>query len=356
MCTSRDRLVRLPASNGAGSDRMIEMQFARLLGAVASARHWRSSCSAAEHRAARAAKHLIHCCRSCRTRTSPTKRDLVTALAHEGSPAARDGLCGLLDGDSTPEAPTSWFRVARTATRYHRRCDDGQAWRQAPDSTSHVGTNNQLRKALRGAHRAAAACPVRTPQCACRPSGADCAPSMRKATAAAARAPAQGERRQCTQGVRRCAWPSPICQSRCRGNATRRHRKPAGQPQHGDLQPPDRDGGLPAKMATQRAGCRRARRGHRPSCCTSSTGAASIPCIETLFFGLSLGSVLVLAGIGLAMTFGVMGVINMAHGELMMLGAYTRLRGAAADAESHRQRRSWCRFRLPSWLPGWSAC
>ncbi len=45
--------------------------------------------------------------------------------------------------------------------------------------------------------------------------------------------------------------------------------------------------------------------------------------LETLYFGLSLGSVLVLAGIGLAITFGVMGVINMAHGELMMLGAYT---------------------------------
>ena len=45
--------------------------------------------------------------------------------------------------------------------------------------------------------------------------------------------------------------------------------------------------------------------------------------IETLFFGLSLGSVLVLAAIGLAITFGVMGVINMAHGELMMIGAYT---------------------------------
>ncbi len=39
--------------------------------------------------------------------------------------------------------------------------------------------------------------------------------------------------------------------------------------------------------------------------------------------GLSLGSVLLLAAIGLAITFGVMGVINMAHGELVMLGAYT---------------------------------
>ncbi len=43
---------------------------------------------------------------------------------------------------------------------------------------------------------------------------------------------------------------------------------------------------------------------------------------ENLFFGLSLGSVFVLAAIGLAITFGVMGVINMAHGELIMLGAY----------------------------------
>ena len=45
--------------------------------------------------------------------------------------------------------------------------------------------------------------------------------------------------------------------------------------------------------------------------------------IETVFFGLSLGAVLVLSAIGLAITFGVMGIINMAHGELMMLGAYT---------------------------------
>lgn len=45
--------------------------------------------------------------------------------------------------------------------------------------------------------------------------------------------------------------------------------------------------------------------------------------IESVFFGLSLGSVLLLAAIGLAITFGVMGVINMAHGEMMMLGAYT---------------------------------
>ncbi|MBP5858250.1 urea ABC transporter permease subunit UrtB [Marivibrio halodurans] len=44
---------------------------------------------------------------------------------------------------------------------------------------------------------------------------------------------------------------------------------------------------------------------------------------QNVWYGLSLGSVLLLAAIGLAITFGVMGVINMAHGELVMLGAYT---------------------------------
>ena len=45
--------------------------------------------------------------------------------------------------------------------------------------------------------------------------------------------------------------------------------------------------------------------------------------VSQLFAGLSLGSVLLLAALGLALTFGQMGVINMAHGEFMMAGAYT---------------------------------
>src|SRR5439155_11523151 len=44
--------------------------------------------------------------------------------------------------------------------------------------------------------------------------------------------------------------------------------------------------------------------------------------LQNAWYGLSLGSVLLLAAIGLAITFGVMGVINMAHGEMVMLGAY----------------------------------
>lgn len=48
-----------------------------------------------------------------------------------------------------------------------------------------------------------------------------------------------------------------------------------------------------------------------------------IAAAQNVVYGISLGSVLLLAAIGLAITFGVMGVINMAHGEMVMLGAYT---------------------------------
>ncbi|MCJ2541828.1 urea ABC transporter permease subunit UrtB [Thermostichus vulcanus] len=44
---------------------------------------------------------------------------------------------------------------------------------------------------------------------------------------------------------------------------------------------------------------------------------------DSLFNGISIGTVLLIAALGLAIVFGLMGVINMAHGELMMLGAYT---------------------------------
>jgi urea transport system permease protein len=51
-------------------------------------------------------------------------------------------------------------------------------------------------------------------------------------------------------------------------------------------------------------------------------GQAKWAAVQNIWYGLSLASVLLLAAIGLAITFGVMGVINMAHGEMVMLGAY----------------------------------
>jgi urea transport system permease protein len=53
------------------------------------------------------------------------------------------------------------------------------------------------------------------------------------------------------------------------------------------------------------------------------TRVALIGFVGHLFYGVSLGSVLLLAALGLAITFGLMRVINMAHGEMLMIGAYT---------------------------------
>ncbi len=50
---------------------------------------------------------------------------------------------------------------------------------------------------------------------------------------------------------------------------------------------------------------------------------ATVDFLGKLFYGISLGSVLLLAALGLAITFGLMGIINMAHGEMLMIGAYT---------------------------------
>jgi urea transport system permease protein len=75
-------------------------------------------------------------------------------------------------------------------------------------------------------------------------------------------------------------------------------------------------GGLPSgsSAAVQRAA--------KDALATIQNGLAIWTTVQNLWYGLSLGSVLLLAAIGLAITFGVMGVINMAHGEMVMIGAY----------------------------------
>ncbi|HEY2136010.1 MAG TPA: urea ABC transporter permease subunit UrtB [Xanthobacteraceae bacterium] len=60
----------------------------------------------------------------------------------------------------------------------------------------------------------------------------------------------------------------------------------------------------------------------RAAVASIQSGLALWEALQNAWYGLSLGSVLLLAAIGLAITFGVMGVINMAHGEMVMLGAY----------------------------------
>ena len=82
--------------------------------------------------------------------------------------------------------------------------------------------------------------------------------------------------------------------------------------------------------------------------------------IETVFRGISLSSILLIMSVGLAIVFGLMGVINMAHGELMMIGAYATFVMQELFKLYVSRRGStpilWRPFRLPSWPPRYSGC
>ncbi len=81
--------------------------------------------------------------------------------------------------------------------------------------------------------------------------------------------------------------------------------------------------GAARRLAGRRAGRGRGARRSDARSPRSRASSRSGTAVQNVWYGLSLGSVLLLAAIGLAITFGVMGVINMAHGEMVMLGAYT---------------------------------
>ena len=87
--------------------------------------------------------------------------------------------------------------------------------------------------------------------------------------------------------------------------------------QRGDQEALSLLGGLPANAAAP------IKKAAADAIVSIQSSLAIWTAVQNTWYGLSLGSVLLLAAIGLAITFGVMGVINMAHGEMVMLGAYT---------------------------------
>jgi urea transport system permease protein len=87
--------------------------------------------------------------------------------------------------------------------------------------------------------------------------------------------------------------------------------------QRGDQEALSLLGGLPANAAAP------VKKAAADAIVSIQSSLAIWTAVQNTWYGLSLGSVLLLAAIGLAITFGVMGVINMAHGEMVMLGAYT---------------------------------
>jgi urea transport system permease protein len=252
-----------------------------------------------------------------------TKRDLVDVLSSDGSPPARRALRALLDG-------RLFFRLSDKQPVIVANADadplavidinTGESLgRQPAAEFDRITTNNGLRRALRGA---VAALDLADPEQAVRLAAVqEMLRSIDEDSAALLRARLDTEKdpavlAEIKIGVAMADLGSDDADTRLAAvSALRRSLHPEVFNLLNAIVTPDADGNHAETDSRVLEAAGSAVRSIQSRRSFYST-------IETLFFGLSLGSVLVLAGFGLAITFGVMGVINMAHGELMMLGAY----------------------------------
>jgi len=251
------------------------------------------------------------------------KQSLVTALAAEGSPAAQRTLRGLLDGLLYYRLADKQLVVAEKEGNPLQITDveTGEKLDDAPSAQfSRITTNNQLRSSARGLlatlelsseDRNVRLTAVKQMQRA-----------MDESSAALLRSRLDAEsdaevRQQMHTALAMVDLASTDAATRLAAvEALRGNLLPEVYNLLGTLATPNEDGSFNEKDPAVLAAAQEAMQDIEGSRRLYSN-------LEMLFFGLSLGSVLVLAGIGLAITFGVMGVINMAHGELMMLGAYS---------------------------------
>jgi len=252
-----------------------------------------------------------------------TKHNLVTALANDGSPAARRILAAMLDGRLFYRLANKQVVTVADADADPLAISDvltGKSLGQAPAGDfDHVTTNNGLRKELRGALAGLELSDAdRNVRLAAvkemlRSIDADSAELLRPRLASEKDPAVLAEIREAV-AMADLASDSP--DSRLAAvTSLRRSLNPDVFNLLQAIATPGADGSYSEHDPRVLSAAQHAVR-------SIQTRRNFYSTIETLFFGLSLGSVLVLAGIGLAITFGVMGVINMAHGELMMLGAY----------------------------------
>jgi urea transport system permease protein len=249
------------------------------------------------------------------------KSELAGLIAAEGSPAARAALAALLDGRLfyRPSDKLVVIAEGKPPTFAEARSGTPVAAAQATDFTV-IGTNNGLRRVLRGAlARLDLANPDPTVRLA---AVQEMARSIDADGAALLRPLLAGEKdpqvlAQMKTMVAISDLESGDADVRLAAvNTLRGSLNPEVYNRLSTMAAIGKDGapGEPDPRVLDAA----------KAAITAIEGSRRLySTIEMLFFGLSLGSVLVLAGIGLAITFGVMGVINMAHGELMMLGAYS---------------------------------
>ncbi len=249
-----------------------------------------------------------------------TPTTAVTAIAASGNPLAAagyprrcsDGRAFFRSGDKTVYYQGS---AGRQAVRRRDRTSRSPC---TPPISRTVRLNNRLRRTVDAAHRRAdvavgriqharyeAAQAVFKSRDASRAAGARQALAAKKPTPREARA---------GRGARRDASSTrPTLQETDKLQRRRGGRRKRGDQDALRLAAP----ACPADSPRGSEGS-----GRRRAIATVEQSLALWSTVQNAWYGLSLGSVLLLAAIGLAITFGVMGVINMAHGEMVMLGAY----------------------------------
>jgi urea transport system permease protein len=252
-----------------------------------------------------------------------TKRELVSRMVAEGSPAALTALSAMLDGRLFYRLADKLVVVAASDSDPLTIADarDGKALGQAAAAQfDRIGTNNSLRGVLGGA---IAQLQMSSPDAAVRLAAVtELTSNLDENSVALLRSRFDAER---DPAVRK-AMTNALAVADL-GSAEPARRLTAIRALRGSV-----NNEIFARLtamsgtgedATQADADQGVREAASEAVTHMKRWRGLYSSIETLLFGLSLGSVLLLAGIGLAVTFGVMGVINMAHGELMMLGAYT---------------------------------
>jgi len=252
----------------------------------------------------------------------PDKAAAVTALSELRHPRSRAVLVALLDGKLYARVADNKVFITDGSAASLALIDPltlAAAGSGKPDDFSRITTNNSLRKTLRSA---VASFALADPEPDVRLAAVkEMLRSLDEDSVAVLRAGLEKEKDAHVQQAMRAGLALVDLD-----NSDAQVRLAAAQSLKGTLNPdvynrlstmitPAADGSYPEPdLAVRNAA--------RAVIASIDSSRRVYSTVETLFFGLSLGSVLVLAAIGLAITFGVMGVINMAHGELMMLGAY----------------------------------
>ncbi len=248
------------------------------------------------------------------------KQQLIQRLAASGDRRARSVLAALLDGNLVYRSADNRVFLQDAVAGNLTDPLSGQNVGAVPsEDLTKVGINNQLRKSLRVA---LAQFDLADPDSSVR---LDAVKEMLRAPDAAVLTALRGrEQTEADPAVRRLIT-SGLALADLDSNDPQR-RLAAIEVLSGNLNPDvfnrltamvelSADGTPVEQDAAVRAAAQRALR-------SIENARTFFSSVQTLLFGLSQGSILVLAAIGLAITFGVMGVINMAHGELMMIGAY----------------------------------